>query len=170
MRAASMKRMTRRRWLAALGLVVILAGAGGAAAYWAGIGHGTAETALQDPKDLLLTPGTLSALLYPGDDASVETVATNPNPYSVKIGALALDTGAGTGGFEADAEHGGCIGQADVAFQPQDNDGLGWLVPPRAGTTDGTLPIDMPHALTMGLHAANACQGAVFTVHLIASD
>lgn len=169
-RGPAVKRMTRRRPLAVLGIVMVLAGAGGAIAYWAGVGHGTAETALQDPEDLRLIPGTLSALLVPGDDASVETVATNPNPYSVKIGALALDTGAGTGGFEVDAAHDGCVDQADVAFQAQDNDGLGWLVPPRAGATDGTLPIDMPHAVTMGLHAANACQGAVFTIHLIAGD
>jgi hypothetical protein len=34
------------------------------------------------------------------------------------------------------------------------------------GATNGTLEISMPAALMMGAEAADACQGASFTVHL----
>lgn len=160
------RRLPRTRLLIIV-VVVTLGLAGGAVAFWAGTGAGDAQTRLDDPQPLLLNPGTASAQLAPGGAASVSVTATNPNPYTVHLSTLTLDTGRGSGGFDVDAGHAGCA-LSTLAFVPQDNGGAGWTVPPRAGGTDGALPIDMTSALTMDTSAANACQGAIFTVYLVA--
>jgi hypothetical protein len=151
--------------LALLIVIAVLAGtAAGAFAYWGGPGSGSATTVLADTQSLSFTPGTPTAELYPGDDASVAIIVSNPNPYFIQIGSIVLDTGGGPA-FAVDAAHSGC----DISvlnFVPQDNEGAGWRIPPRAGTTDGTLAIDMAAAMRMSAAAANACQGATFTVAL----
>jgi hypothetical protein len=151
----------------AVAVVITLAIAAGAVAYWTGAGSGNARTRVGDPLALALGPGTARALLFPGGDVSVSTIATNPNPYTVHVTSLALDTGAGTGGFDVDGAHSGCD-LSSLRFTVQSNAGSGWTVPPRAGAVDGALPIDMDDALTMDASAANACQNAVFTIHLVA--
>jgi hypothetical protein len=155
--------------LLVVGVVAALVLAGGAVAYWTGLGQGTTQTRLGDPKTLVLSAGTPTAQLYPGGPASVSAVAANPNPYVVHITSLDVDTGTGTGGFDVDAGHGGCD-VASLSFAAQDNNGSGWAVPPKAGASDGLLPIDLTDALTMNENAKNACQGAVFTVHLVAGS
>jgi hypothetical protein len=148
--------------------MAILAGAAaGAFAYWNGPGTGTATTVLANTQTLSFEPGVPTAQLYPGGDTGVAIVAINPNPYFVEIGTMSLDAEAGAS-FEVDAEHRGCDVSA-LSFVPQNNEGAGWEVPPRAGTTDGRLTIDMASALLMSTSASDACQGATFTVHLKAT-
>jgi hypothetical protein len=77
---------------------------------------------------------------------------------------MVLDIGEGEP-FAADAAHLGC-NVSSLSFVTQDNSGIGWEVPPRAGPTDGRLAIDMPAALQMSAAGSSACQGATFTVHL----
>ena len=43
---------------------------------------------------------------------------------------------------------------------------LGVDVPARVGTTDGSLDLQLARAISMDTSAANACQGATFTVSL----
>jgi hypothetical protein len=150
-------------------LVVALVVAGAAVAYWSGSGNGSTRTRLGDPKTLVLSPGTAQAQLYPGGAASVAVVATNANPYTVHVRALVLDPSAGSDGFSVDDDHAAC-GVASLGFVAQDNGGKGWDVPPRTGTTDGTLRIDLAGALTMSTAAPSACQGAVFSVGLEATS
>ena len=157
-------RLAGRRGLV-IGLFAAAAFAIGATAYWSGVGLGSTSTRLADTKSLVLSAGTPTAQLYPGGSASVSVVASNPNPYVVHIGSLVLDTSAGTGGFDVDVLHSSCA-VGPLGFTAQDHAGKGWSVPPKTGGTDGTLPIDMAASLTMSVGAANACQGAVFTVHL----
>jgi hypothetical protein len=148
--------------------MAILAGAAaGAFAYWNGPGTGTATTVLANTQTLSFEPGVPTAQLYPGGDTGVAIVAINPNPYFVEIGTMSLDTEAGAS-FEVDPEHSGCDVSA-LSFVPQNNEGDGWEVPPRAGTTDGRLTIDLDSALLMSTSASDACQGATFTVHLKAA-
>ena len=128
-----------------------------------------AETRLADPLPLTLQPGAPSAQLYPGGSASVAAVLSNPNPYSVRVASMRLDTSRGTGGFDVDSEHGDCD-LSSLSFTTQDGAGEGWNVPPKTGASDGSLPVNMAGALTMGAAAGNACQGAVFTVHLTVSS
>jgi hypothetical protein len=135
-----------------------------ASAYWTGTGSGDGTTVLPDVQSLTLERGIPAAQLYPGGEATVEVVATNPNATFVEIGSLALDPDRGVP-FEVDGGHSGCNVSA-LSFTTQDNGGAGWQVPPRAGSTDGSLDIDLPAALKMNGAAANACQDATFTVHL----
>lgn len=150
-----------------LATIVAVGLAAGAFAYWTGAGEGAGTTVLGSPVQLTLSPGTAQSQLTPGGASSVAAVATNTNPYFVEIGSLALDTTAGTGGFDVDGAHTGCDVSA-LHFTTQDNGGAGWRVPPKVASTDGTLAIELDHALGMDADAADACQGAAFTVHLIA--
>ncbi|HEX3172803.1 MAG TPA: hypothetical protein VHQ43_01120 [Solirubrobacterales bacterium] len=161
-----MRRTTLLRRRAGLAIAIAIAAglAAGAIAYWSGNGSGTATTVLTDAQALSFEPGAPTAQLYPGNDASVVIVATNPNAFFVHIGSLSLDTDDGEP-FAVDAPHASCDISV-LSFVSQDNGGAGWNVPPRAGATDGTLAIDMASAMTMSTAAASACQGATFTVHL----
>jgi hypothetical protein len=94
------------------------------------------------------------------------TVA-NPNRSPVRIGSLSLNTSQGTGGFAVDAGHAGCS-VAVLSFTTQTNLGTGWTVPGKVGAVNGSLSITLTAALAMSTAAANACQGATFTVFLAA--
>lgn len=139
----------------------------GALAYWQGSGSGSATTVLANVQSLSLQPGTPTAQLYPGGDSNVGVLVTNPNSSFVQVGSIVLDLGVSEP-FAVDPDHSDCDVSA-LSFVAQDNGGAGWRIPPRAGTTDGSLAIDMPAAMKMSVAAANACQGATFTVQLKAS-
>jgi hypothetical protein len=152
--------------VAVVALVVVPLG-GIAYAYWtktgAGAGNGSNATAVA----ITLSPGTPTAALYPGGLTSVVLTATNTNTSAVRIGSLALDTARGTGGFAVDAGHSGCS-VAALSYTTQTNGGNGWDVPAKVGAVDGTLAITLASSLAMSTSAANACQGATFTVYLVA--
>jgi hypothetical protein len=59
-----------------------------------------------------------------------------------------------------DAAHPGCV-VSTLSFTTQTNGGAGWTVP-----GNGSLPLTLASALSMSTSAANACQGATFTVYL----
>ena len=160
-------RNTLRFTLLILGMAIIAGSATNAFGFWSSLGSGSSETQLGDPHSLVMTPGTASAQLYPGGSATVTTVAANSNPYPVHIRSLSLDPTTGSNGFEVDGGHATCDLSA-LSYTFQNNDGNGWTVPPKAGDTDGTLPINTPSAVGMGIGASDACQGASFTVHLVA--
>ena len=164
--------MSGRAIRRALGVLVATAAAcavaATAVAYWTGPGSGSGSTTLDSPQELLIGAGTPSDRVYPGGEAGVALVAENPNPHTVHISSLALDTSAGAGGFEVDAGHAGC-GLSTLSVATRDNGGAGWTVPAASGPTNGSLSIEMTDALSMGAGAADACQGASFTVHLSAA-
>jgi hypothetical protein len=166
-----MRRIVRhRRAVAALLATAIAVGAAAVAfSFWSGDGSGSVPGIVGSPRQLVLDPGTAQVELAPGDVGSVTVIATNPNPYFVSIPSLILDLAAGTGGFDTDAGHSGCDVSA-LHLAPQDNGGAGWRVPPRVGEADGSRTIELTGALSMDVDAATACQGAPFTVHLIASS
>ena len=150
----------RRRLLALLLTAVTLLVAGVAAAYLSAAGGGSATAATTTTSALTLAPATPTAQLYPGGQANVALTITNPNPGQIRVGSLALDTSQGTGGFAVDATHSGC-GLAPLSFATQTNAGAGWTVP-----GSGSLSVTLTNALSMGMGAANACQGATFTIYL----
>lgn len=164
-----MRQAARHTRTIAAAVTALAAFAAVAVAFWSAPGGGTSQARLDEPRPITLGPGVPGAQLYPGGSASVATIATNPNPFVIHVDALRLDAVAGTGGFEVDADHAGCD-LATIGFTAQDNGGSGWTLPPRTGDTDGTLQIDMDAALTMASTGGNACQGAVFVVHLLVGD
>src|SRR5687767_14144612 len=157
----------RVRGLIIAGAVVVVLVAV-ALSYWTAAGSGTASTTLGNPQNITLSAGTPSDPVSPGEDAAVAAVDTNPNSDAVHIDSISLDTGSGTNGFAVDPGHSGC-NVSSLAFTTQDNGGAGWTVPPRVGSTDGSLSIEMATALAMGAGASNACQGASFTVYVEAT-
>jgi hypothetical protein len=165
--------MNRRRRLAILGIsavlaLVVLPVGGIAVAYWGGTGGGTGTSATGDVVPVALTVGTPPANLRPGATSHVVLTATNSNASPVRITTLTLDTAQGTGGFAVDAGHSGCNVNV-LSFTTQTNGGAGWTIPARVGLVNGTLGITLNNAIGMSASAANACQGATFTVYLVAS-
>lgn len=162
--------MTGRRRLILLAALLIVLGipVGGIAwSYWTAGGSGTGSGVNGTLAALSLSPGSPAAGLYPGGSTDVVLTATNSNTSIVKIGSLLLDTTQGTAGFAVDGSHSGCS-VAALGFTTQNNGGAGWSVPAKVGAVDGTLAITLTNALTMTTGAASACQGATFTVYLVA--
>jgi hypothetical protein len=149
-------------FVAAAAAIAIAVGA--AVAYWQGSGSGSATTVLANVQSLSLQPGNPTAELYPGSSAGVAIVVSNSNSTFVQVGSIGLDP-AEPEPFAVDPGHSGCDVSV-LSFVAQDNGGAGWRIPPRAGSTDGSLAIDMHAAMKMSLAAASACQGATFTVQL----
>jgi hypothetical protein len=114
-----------------------------------------------------LTIGTPTAALQPGGTSSVALTASNSNTSPVTINSFSLNTSQGTGGFAVDSGHSGCTLSA-LSFATQTNGGSGWIVPAKVGSTNGSLNITLSNALTMSTAAVNACQGATFTVYVVA--
>jgi hypothetical protein len=160
-------RTSGRLAVTSLLVVLALAGAGSASAFWRGSGTGTGSGTTGTTLPVTLGPGSPTATLYPGGVTNVVLTVTNPNRHAVRIDSLALDTGQGTGGFGVDAGHAGCA-VLTLSFISQTNGGAGWSVPGRVGAVDGTHSITLAGALAMGMGAANACQGASYTVYLAA--
>ncbi len=149
-------------WVAAAATVIL---AGVAVAFWSGAGTGNAGATLEVGSGVTLSPAAPASELYPGGTSGVSLTVTNPNLFVVRIGSLALDTGQGNGGFGVDAGHSSCDLSA-LSFTTQST---GWTVPAKTeGGPDGVLAIDLPNALSMSGTADSACQGATFTVYLVA--
>jgi hypothetical protein len=157
----------RRGTLVAVAVAVTVGVGGAASAVWTASGGGTggADTGALQP--VALSSGAPATPLFPGGQTAVEVTVTNPNDANAKIGSIALDTSQGSGGFAVDAGHAGCT-LSTLSFTTQTNGGAGWVLPPRVGAVDGTLAISLSNALSMSTSAANACQGATFTIYLVA--
>jgi hypothetical protein len=157
----------RRALLTGL-LVVFALGIGGvASAFWTGFGGGRGAGTTGTLDAVTLSPGSPAATLYPGGRASVMLVISNPNVSVVRVGSLALDTSRGTGGFAVDVGHVGCE-VSTFSLGSQTNGGTGWVVPAKAGPTDGQLAVTLTDVLSMSAAGADACQGARVTVYLAA--
>jgi hypothetical protein len=120
-----------------------------------------------------ISPAAPTGALYPGGSADLAGTVDNPNSVAVHLPSLVLDTSQGTGGFAVDATHvgNGCtVAAAGLSYTTQSNGGNGFVVPAKVGSTDGTLSLDLANAVSLGSAAANACQGATFTVYLQASS
>jgi hypothetical protein len=162
---------TRSRGLAiALAIVAVFALASVAVGYWSGAGAGSTSTRLADPLPLTLSPGTPSDPFAPGDVAGISVVISNPNKFEAYTSRLTLDNDVAEP-FSVDSAHSGCIVSVASGVLSLDparttNGGRGWTVPPRIGANDGTLVVHLTDALIMSNAAANACQGATFTIAL----
>jgi hypothetical protein len=154
-----------------LGLLLLImsfsALAGIAAAVWTAVGSGKGSGATGTTAAVTLSPATPVAALYPAGQTDVMLTITNSNSAIVRIGSLASDPARGTNGFAVDAGHLSCV-LSTLSFTTQTNGTTGWTVPAKTDSVNGTLAVTLPSALAMSPSAVSACQGAVFTVYLIA--
>lgn len=148
--------------------VVLSAVCGSAYGLWTSTGTGTGSGSAGTTVAVTLSPAGTGGTLIPGGRADVVLTVANPNPASVRIGSLNLDTSQGTGGFTFDSSHSGCA-TTSLSYVNQTNSGAGWTVPGKVGSFNGSLSITLPAALMLAANAANACQGAISTIYLVAS-
>ena len=120
-----------------------------------GAGSGSATTGTLQTVTVAAVSGTETTPLLPGGSGDVILNVTNPNPYSVTLVSV---TGNGT--ISADGSHPGCVATGIVTFS--DQTGLTQNIPGNGITT----PVDLPGASHMALSAANACQGATFSIQV----
>lgn len=165
------KRLKRpsRRWAAVAGVLAGLGVGTLASAHWTASGAGRVTGTSGTTLALTLAPATPTATLSPGGQTDVKLTIANPNTLAVRVGSLSLDTTqGGATGFAVDAGHAGCA-VASLSFTSQNNAGAGWTVPPTVGPATYSLSVTLTNALAMNANAAQACQGAVFTVYLAAA-
>ena len=143
-------------------LMLALSMGGAAYAYWTGSGGGPGSSATGTALPLTLSPGTPTGDLYHGGQTDIVLTVSNPNAFDVLVDSLSLDPGQGTAGYAVDGGHSGCV-VSMLSFTTQTNGGNGWTVP-----ASGSLPVTLTSSLGMGAGAASACQGATFTVYLVA--
>ena len=160
-------RLARRHTRIAVVVAVLgLALPGGAAvAFWTSSGSAPATAATGTALPLTITAGTATAGLHPGGTSAASLVLSNPNTFPAQVPSLVLDTTQGTAGFAVDAAHSGC-GLGALSYTTQTGGGAGWTVPARVGVTNGQLTLSLTGAVAMSAAAADACQGAAFTVFL----
>lgn len=157
----------RSRWWLPLVLAALMAATmGSAQAYWAGSGTGSASGSSGTQVPLVMSPGTPSTALRPAGESDVVLTISNPDTSPASLTSIALDTTQGAAGLSVDAAHSSCDTSA-VTYATQTG---AWTVPARSGSVDGSLDVVLTDAIAMDVDAADACQGAELTVHLVASS
>ena len=159
-------RGSRRLVVTAILAVALVGGGAVAFASWRSTGTGTGTATAGTALPVTLSPGVPTGVLFPGGSASVALTVTNPNGFPVRLGSLALDSTRGTAGFVVDPTHSACS-VSTLTFTAQAPAG-GWTIPAKVGTVGGSLSVELAGALSMGVGAASACQGASFTAYLVA--
>ncbi|MEU5258854.1 hypothetical protein [Amycolatopsis sp. NPDC021455] len=146
-----MKNPTLRRVLVVTTVVGATLGGGIAVAAWTSSGTGTAGakagTAAAPTTGTVDASALTTGLLYPGVDGNALIRITNPNPYPVKVTGV---TGNGTA-----TATGTCPGNTVTWNAKQPNTVI---------AAGDTATITLTGAVSMAPTAADACQGAVFTI------
>jgi hypothetical protein len=150
--------VTSRLAIVTAALIAAAACAGTSWAYFASRGTGTGNAVGATAQPVTLSPATPATGLYPGASADVALTVSNPNGGPVVIPSLALDTSQGSNGLGVDGGHNGC-NLAALTFTSTSGN---WTIPAHASA----FAIDLPGAISLSPSAADACQGATFTVYL----
>jgi hypothetical protein len=154
------RRLPSRRLAVAGVVVAAVTTTGVATAYWTAPGSGSGAATTGSAGPVTVGAGTPTAGLFPGGSADLALATTNPNPAPVAV-RLELDLTRGTGGFEVDAAHPGCL-PGSFTFQAPPGD------TPSVPAGDGV--VTLTDAVSMNLDAPDACQGVTITVYLRAAS
>ena len=151
--------MSRRHIrLMVLSVLVVAFTAIGAVVFaeWLATGTGEGSAAAGTAVELRVEPvagvGGEAQLLVPGGSGDVEAVIVNDNPYDVEVRTIAQDGPITSNQAGCDETTG------EVTYATQTGS---WIIP-----ANGDLSVRLTDALAMGVDAADACQGAEFTVPL----
>ena len=82
------KAMKKKRTMAVLGVIAVLAVAGAAIAYWTTTGTGSGSGSVASSNGSLTLHGTISSALTPGGSSAVTFSAYNANSSSVLVGTV----------------------------------------------------------------------------------
>ena len=146
--------MSRRiKILLAATMALVLAGVGIAVAAWLVSGTGSGSAKAGSLTSINVNSATATADLYPGGTGKLFLNVTNPNNIPLKIVSV---TAIPDPSFTITSNQPGC-GAADLTFTNQS----GLNIALAAGAT---VAFDLPGAVSMPASAANACQGATFTI------
>ncbi|MGD9735850.1 MAG: hypothetical protein AB7V58_09625 [Solirubrobacterales bacterium] len=153
-----MNRFNRKRLLAALVGIGVLAIAAGAYAYFSTTGSGTA-TATVGSSSTLVIKGTVTGNLYPGSSSPVALTVDNPSSGKQRVGTIALEK------ITADAGHSSCsvvttggnpdFTMADIVVNKVFSPGNGQAVTPNGSLTMNETGVSQ-----------DGCQGATLTLTL----
>ena len=144
-----------RRKLTLLGAVMALFLLGSVVfAAWLVTGNGNGAAQATTAANLIVTPGTTTADLYPGTTGAVRVNVNNPNPFGVTITSIAAN-----GAVTTTAP--GCT-----------TTGVTFTAPTTTGqviAAGATATLTLPNAASMSNASDNACQGATFSVPVTVS-
>jgi hypothetical protein len=153
-----MRRLIGKKGVLIPVVIVVLAVAGVAAAYFTSLGSGTGTATVGSSSNVTLH-GTVAGSLYPGTSSTVSFTVDNPSPGSELVNKIHL------GSITPDAGHSGCstvitggnpdFTMADVTANQSFPSGNGQAV-----TATGTL-----NMRETGVNQ-DACQGATLTLNL----
>lgn len=145
-----------RRRILVLAISAMLLGLTGGVAYAyftsSGSGTGSASTGTMQTVTVAASTGSPTTPLIPEGSGDVALQVTNPNGFAVTLVSV-----TGSGGITVDGGHSGCDPSV-VTFT--DQTGLTISIP--ADSTD--WQVYLPGAASMSSAAANACQGATFSI------
>ena len=142
-----------------LGVVLLATAAGTATAYVVTTGAGTgAATAGTMHGVTVVTAGTSTTPLLPGQSGDLVFTVANANAYPVTLTAVTLQV---SGVITPDSGHSGC-GTTDATPVVTLTVPTGDL--PVVLAAGGSTPVDVAGAVTMALAATSSCQGALFSV------
>ncbi len=161
------KNSKRKRSAAVLAAGVIgLATAGGAYAYWTGLGGGTGTaTTKAGSATALVVTGDVAGAMFPGDSAQTVTATvknTGAERYQVStVKAYVTTDKAGCDG--SDYKLNGAVAPTNATDAAAIAVPTGELAP--GATTTGTFTMQFNNKAT----DQNACKGAAVTIHYVAS-
>ena len=144
---------TKHRVVSGAVTLLVLGVVGFVYAAWTtnGSGSGYAKAGTSQALTTVDVSASTTASLYPGQNGDVKLQISNPNPYNVRVTAV-----AGNGTITPDAGHSGCT-TTGVTYT--DQTGLTIDVPAGSSTTS-----TLTGAASMSNASLNACQGATFTI------
>ena len=148
-----MRFLSKRNIIAASMSLIAMVAVGFVYAAWTtnGSGSGYAKAGTSQALTTVDVSATTSASLYPGQSGDVKLQISNPNPYNVRVTAV-----AGNGTITPDAGHSGCT-TTGVTYTDQSS--LTIDVSANSSTTT-----TLTGAASMSNSSLNACQGATFTI------
>ncbi len=146
-------------------VVLALALAGGAIAFWTSTGTGSGSATVGTTSSLTITPVTFTGTLYPGGTAATSSIKiNNPGASAVQVSNLVLDTAQPTAGNQQLSGIGGLPASGCPAADFTFNANMASPVTVPAG---GNVTVSSG-TLSMANTAVNqdACKSASLTIYL----
>lgn len=143
-------------------------GGGAASAFWHEAGPPQAVDRSEAMAPVTLRPAAVAGQLSPGGSVDLRVEASNSNATELLIQSIDLDERARDSITVDPASAAKGCSTDEISFEAKSGAGRGWLVQRRAGAVEGARTIVLRGAVRMSIDAPDACQGARFSVRLVA--